>query len=472
MIGEAPDRYIQDAKEHKKKNRFPRWSKWAGGIAAVLVIALLISNIPGIPTVVSAKSVAAASESRRQDPPKSGSSPEAYASWLAQQNTRNELTAAAVKPLADFSALVSKEIMTGTEDENRVWSPVNAYIALAMTAELAEGETQTELLDVLDADSTAELRSRISALWEQVYADNSREISVLANSLWLDNDLAYAQEKMDILAYDYYSSVYQGDLGSEKMNRAITNWMRNQTGGLLKDRTGKVDLPAEDQMLVIASTIYFQSQWTDEFDKGDNTDGVFHAAAGDKAVTFMNKKEYPMSYCWDDDYSAVRMSLENGSSMWFILPDEGKTAGDVLADGGYMEMITKAYSGDEEDPHSKTMKVNLSVPRFDVSAGIDLKPALQNAGLTKVFDWTQNGFASSLQSKTGGYPVYLAAIHQDTRVKADEKGVAAASYIELDFGAGSAMPPDEIIDFVLDRPFIFAVTKRDIPLFIGTVNEP
>ena len=39
--------------------------------------------------------------------------------------------------------------------------------------------------------------------------------------------------------------------------------------------------------------------------------------------------------------------------------------------------------------------------------------------------------------------------------------------------AGAAQPPDEIIDFVLDRPFVFVVTNRyDLPLFAGVVNEP
>ena len=58
------------------------------------------------------------------------------------------------------------------------------------------------------------------------------------------------------------------------------------------------------------------------------------------------------------------------------------------------------------------------------------------------------------------------------RVKIDEKGVTAASYIELNFGAGAAEPPDEIIDFVLDRPFVFVVSREQIPLFVGTVNQP
>jgi serine protease inhibitor len=113
--------------------------------------------------------------------------------------------------------------------------------------------------------------------------------------------------------------------------------------------------------------------------------------------------------------------------------------------------------------------VNLSVPQFDVSAGVDLKEALENMGLTKIFQPLGNDFSPSVNSTI---PVYLDSINQDSRVAIDEEGVTAASYILLEFGAGAAMPPDEIIDFVLDRPFLFGICMEGIPLFIGTVNNP
>ena len=35
------------------------------------------------------------------------------------------------------------------------------------------------------------------------------------------------------------------------------------------------------------------------------------------------------------------------------------------------------------------------------------------------------------------------------------------------------MPPDEEIDFTLDRPFLFVVTGAgNLPLFVGIVNQP
>ena len=470
MIGEAPDDYVKDAAEHQKRRRLPRWSKWVSGIAAVLMVALLINGSFGIPLIVSAKAVSIASDSRKMEQPRDWSNTAQRDAWMEQNAARNAVIDTARTPIADFSALVSGKILSGADNTNRVWSPINAYIALSMTAELSEGDTLTELLSFLNAGDLAGLRSRISAVWEEIYEDNSKEISVLANSLWIDKDLSYSQEKMDILAHDYYASVYQGNLGSDRTNRAITNWMRNQTGGLLKNRTGKVNLSEEEQMMTMASTIYFQSKWASEFNASANTQGAFHTAGGDVQVTYMNKRLYEMYYYWGECFSAVQMYLENGSSMWFILPDEGKTVDDVLVSGEYMALISSPYK--DTASQRKWMKVNLSVPQFDVSAGINLKSTLQSAGLTKVFDWTQRGFASALESKTSTYPVYLAGINQDTRVKIDEKGIVAASYIELNFGAGAAEPPTEIIDFVLDRPFVFVVSKSQLPLFVGTVNQP
>ena len=471
MIGEAPDNYVKDAKEYKKKRRIPRWSKWMGGIAAVLAIVLLVNNMPGIPLIISAKAVSVASEPRIMPRPGRESSAGEYDAWWAANDLRDALRDEALPSLANFSELCSAEMISGTDSANRVWSPVNAYIALAMTAELTEGEAQAELFEILGVDSLKSLRERISAVWESVYENhNGNEICTLANSLWIDSDLDYAKEAMDTLAYDYYASVYQGDLGSERTNKDITNWMKNQTGGFLSDRTGKTDLAKEDMMLTMASTIYFRAKWSDEFDKGMNTGGVFHTTDGDVNCTYMNQKLAEMNYYWAEDYGAVAMRMKNGATMWFILPDEYKTVDDVLSGGDYMNMVT--LSEDFPDENSKRMKVNLTVPKFDVSSSVNVKEGLQNLGVSKIFDWTTNSFASTMQSRTSFYPVYLDSINQDTRVKIDEKGVTAASYIELNFGAGAAEPPDEIIDFVLDRPFVFVVTREQIPLFVGTVNTP
>ena len=60
-------------------------------------------------------------------------------------------------------------------------------------------------------------------------------------------------------------------------------------------------------------------------------------------------------------------------------------------------------------------------------------------------------------------------IRHGARVAIDEEGVTAAAFTAI-IGVGEAMPPEEEIDFVLDRPFAFIITGLDgLPLFAGTV---
>ena len=38
---------------------------------------------------------------------------------------------------------------------------------------------------------------------------------------------------------------------------------------------------------------------------------------------------------------------------------------------------------------------------------------------------------------------------------------------------GEAAPPEEEVDFVLNRPFVFAITGTDgLPLFVGIIHQP
>ena len=179
-------------------------------------------------------------------------------------------------------------------------------------------------------------------------------------------------------------------------------------------------------------------------------------------AVYMNKKLKQMNYYWGENFSAVNLSLKNGCKMWFILPDEGMTTNDVLKDGTYMEMVLE-----NKWENSKYMKVNLSVPKFDVASTMDLSAGLKNMGATDIF--TEN--VAEFTKLTADSPIYLTGANQSVRVQIDEEGVKAATYIEIP-GAGSAEPPEEIIDFVLDRPFLFVITNDNIPLFAGCVNKP
>ena len=463
-LEQISDKHINEAEKPPKKKKMRTFLKMT--VAAALVIAIG-TNIMNAPMRITAHAVALASEPRIMERPDSDDYKDRevwkadYEKWDNERFLRHEIADQAKLSLSSFFTEGNSQFLVTESNENKLWSPVNAYIGLAMATELTEGETRSQILDLFGVEDTDTLRKQVSAVWESVYQDNSNEICVLANSLWLEEGLQYNQDAMDAIAYHYYGSVYQGDLGSAKTNKDIAAWINNNTGKFLRNSTKNIELSPET-IMALYSTLYFQAKWSDEFSESKNTEDVFHMKDGDTQAVFMNKKLKQMYYYWGENFSAVSLGLKNGCSMWFILPDEGMTTNDVLDNGTYMEMLLS-----EKWEDRKYMKVNLSVPKFDLSSTMDLSEGLKNMGATNVFSANDAEFAQLTKDS----PIYLTGANQSVRVQIDEEGVKAAVYIEIP-GAGSAEPPEEVIDFVLDRPFLFVITNDNIPLFAGCVNNP
>ena len=67
--------------------------------------------------------------------------------------------------------------------------------------------------------------------------------------------------------------------------------------------------------------------------------------------------------------------------------------------------------------------------------------------------------------------LYVDTVNHGVRVGIDEESVTGAAFTEILVASG-ANPPDDKIDFVVDRPFIFVVKSSDsLPLFVGIVNQ-
>jgi len=372
-LGYVDEKYVAAAAKRTKKRTKPYW---LGAVAAVLVLILLF-HMPSMPMAITANAVSIASESRQMQYPELDDYGDRdkwradLGKWEAERDLRSGTTKDTVNALAAFFSNGSAQFLNTQGSENLLWSPINAYLGLSMMTELTDGASRQQILDLFGVKDVDTLRRQAGAVWESAYNNNGYEISVLANSLWLEEGLDYCQDTMDDVAYYYYASVYQGDLGSRKINNAIGAWINNNTGGFLKNASEKINLSPET-VLAQYSTIYFQAKWQDEFSKANNKTDVFHTPGGDKDVTFMNMKLAQMHYYYGDHFGAVALGLKNGSRMWFILPDEGCTTADVLADGQYMRMVLQ-----QNWENTKWMKVNLSVPKFDVNSTMDLKDGLR-----------------------------------------------------------------------------------------------
>lgn len=387
--------------------------------------------------------------------------------WEAQRARWKDRPEDYAAGLEGFFAAGIRQFLGDAEGENRVCSPVNLCMSLAILAELTGGESRQQILDLLAQPDLQTLRAQAAAIWRANYCDDGGTTSVLANSLWLNQGVSFVPSTLETLARDYRASSYQGEMGSEDFDQALRDWVNQQTGGLLEAQSAGLRLDP-DTVLALASTVYFRAKWQDEFSESGTAPQTFHSPAGDLTCDFLHESDSGF-YFWGERFSAVSRHLENyGGTMWFLLPDEGVTAEELLEDPQVMEFLLMNAKW-ENWSDNKCLIINLALPKFDVSSDLDLLPGLRALGITDVFDPSASDFSPMAKEAEG---IRVSQAEHAARVAIDEEGVAAAAYTVMP-APGAGMPPEEEVDFVLDRPFLFAITGEDgLPLFAGLVNRP
>lgn len=378
----------------------------------------------------------------------------------------------------EFLSASTVQFLAEAGGDNRIYSPLNVYMALSMLAETAGGESRRQILDLLQVDSIETLRERAAALWRDHYRDDGTVTSILGNSLWLRDDFTYSQTVLDTLAKDYYASSFSGEMGTEEYNQALRDWLNEQTGGLLEEQASQLNMEPET-VLALASTIYFKAAWNDEFSKDRTEIDTFHAPGGDVDADFM-RRAMESTFYWGSNFTAVKLSFQQGGSMWLILPDEEYSVDQLLESGEAMEFLLSPKYDQYDDKGDlvregwtgqKYLTIHLSMPRFDASSDLDLIEGLKELGVTDVFDWTVSNF-DPLEASTDD-PLYVSSARHAARVKVDEDGCEAAAYTVMIEAAMAEAPPNDEVDFILDRPFLFSVTSEsNLPLFTGVVNQP
>ncbi|MBO4290151.1 MAG: hypothetical protein J5865_08655 [Lachnospiraceae bacterium] len=352
--------------------------------------------------------------------------------------------------------------LTG-DNRNHVYSPLNVTMALAMLAEITEGETRAEVLKLMGVESIEALRKKVEVVLKTAYYDTEQGTSLIADSIWLRNDYTgYNMETLRTLANRYAASSFEGTMGSDEYNRMIQTWLDENTKGLLTDQANGIEF---DPMTIIAlaSTLYYKVNWSEPFFEEGTQDKIFHSPTGDVTVPFMRQSTH--GYYRGEHFGAIRLYMTDGNYFWLFLPDEGYTLEDVAGSEDYLAIIR----GERED-EAENVQVNFEFPKLDVLSDMDIVRILSQLGLTKVFDSAEADFSPLYENEQ--LPTWVSEIHHAARVTADENGVEAAAFTVIMVKANGFFM-GEPIEFICDRPFIFTIANPDgLVWFSGSVNQP
>lgn len=349
--------------------------------------------------------------------------------------------------ILDFSFSTASKLLS---NNNVMYCPISFYFALSQLAQLTNGKSRDEILDVLLIDNLNTLQDGYNNLFKKLtYINKNSELS-FANGLWLNKNYQYRNEPLQLLANKYYSSSYGVDFGDSKTKDIIEEWISDNTGRKL----GKGDLSDFDYqtVFVLINTIYFFDEWISKFDKNMNSIEDFLDVG---PTTFMNQ-ELSSYYLNNEYYEASYLTFKNKLEIKFILPKS-----DIGEFVKSEELLQQAFN----DSSYLVTSINYKIPKFSYKSSFDLVNFAKTIGITSVFDKTFADFSSLIDGK-----IFVDKMFQKTYIEIDETGGKAAAFTGIEGKCESA--PSEIINFILNRPFIYIISAQDYPLFIGVVNNP
>lgn len=379
--------------------------------------------------------------------------------WEAKDAVREQnVISEEFKAALNAFALQTSSVILPDAEPNRNFSPLSLYYALALTAAGAEGNTQKEILGLLGLNDLTELSTQSAKLFRLLYTDNDITKLKLANSVWIDYELKVKESYLKNAQEQFYASVFSADFEDIGVSKAVSEWIAQNTSDTIAP---EISLDKNTVMLII-NTLYFYDEWFKAFEKDDTKEDVFYKADGvEVKCDFMHKTFGMHNYAKGEGFMRTSLDLKGQGKMTFILPDKGLDVNDFLT----LEKLQSALSIEETLP----AQVNVKLPKFTYGSSFKLVEMLKKLGIKEAFDDKANFLGLSDDER-----LYVSDVIQETHIGIDENGVEASAYTMVMI-ATMSMPITlpEVIDFTLDRPFIYAITAGDgTILFVGVCDDP
>lgn len=359
-----------------------------------------------------------------------------------------------VDATADFSVkLFQKSIK---KDTNSLVSPLSVSLALGMTANGAAGETLTQLQSVLGGGmELSELNRNYYNLVKETASDEGSKIQI-GNSIWYRNQ--GLQVKKDFLQRnaDYFGAgAFQLDFSKQTTVDKINSWVKEHTGGKIDKMVDSID---PGTMMYLINTLYFEDDWQAVYSSSQEAD--FKTVDGTVQVPFMKSTEH---YIHDENSEGMLKPFKDSRYAFAaVLPKEGVSMEDYISGMTGESFLNLMRSADG--------MADCSLPKFKYEYQVDLNNPLKALGLINGFDPELADFNNMGTTSLG--KLYISNVLHKTFIQVDEAGAKAGAATETQMSV-TGMPLDlKSIDF--NRPFVFAIidTQTNLPIFLGTVDNP
>jgi len=368
----------------------------------------------------------------------------------------------------EFAMDLYQELCGSLQSDNIFFSPYSISSALGMAYAGARGQTAADMAEALHFRFPVEVLNR--AFYSLTEELNSEDFSgaeegepftlTIVNGLWVQDGINLLDDYVSEVTRYYSAAVRNLDFinDPEGSSETINEWIAESTRDRIKDLISPGTLN-EETRVVLTNAVYFNAAWLKPFDERATTDAPFeHADRSTVDVPMMKRTDY-FRYASTEGCSAVELDYAAGNaSMLIILPDGSITDFQQTFDADKLETVRRRLS---------SCNVSLSMPRFEFTESIQLRPVLSAMGMGSAFMES-----ADFSGITGSQDLFISDVLHKAFVKVDETGTEAAAATALIMGI-TAMPLQPV-EMTINRPFMFFIIDNGTGsiVFMGRVMDP
>lgn len=356
--------------------------------------------------------------------------------FLMRKEERSEHPKTSIDRDYSFDLKLLKEF---SKNDNSVVSPISLKVVLAMTANGTTGETQKQILDVLNIKDLNAFNETVKNTVEKQY--NSAKWTT-SNSIWVNEELLTDgvtwNDGFKNIVKENYNGISDSIKGSSEIDK-MNNWISDNTEGLITDAVKETNFE-----LMLMNTSYFKGAWMNAFNERFTEKGIFYNKDGSETYAyFMGRTE--SNYFYEEE-GLKALTMEYGDCCYENTPyDMTFIMTDKEIDSETLNRIFK---------YQDKMEVNVKLPKFKIENGEDCIQMLKNMGIEDLFDASKADLTPMINE--GGY--YINEVVQNAVISIDEKGTEAAvmSSDSATRGIHEEIPPE----FIADHPFYFFLRNK------------
>ncbi len=348
------------------------------------------------------------------------------------------------------------------EKGNIFFSPYSLSTAMAMTYAGAKGVTQEQIAQVFHFTANNDkFHIQLGNTIKQINSKSGAVQLKIVNNLWAEKNYPLTKTYPKLMTTAYMAAIKPMDFINkfEESRLSINANILKTTNEKIKDLLPPNSLNTLTR-LVLTNAIYFKGDWKVMFKKDLTSDRDFFITPLKSIKCSMMSVKSEFSYYEDSKLKALELPYAgNNFSMVVILPNSNNSLEDIT------KMFTNDLLADIQRELGK-QEVTISIPKFKLSNGYELKQLLTTMGMPQPF--SDDADFTGMTTKNN---LKISDVYHKAFIDVNEQGTEAAAATAVVVATKSV---HRVQSFIANRPFLFLIkeTPTGTILFMGRVVDP